>query len=139
MSLTRSLPARSGSTDPICEYCGTNPLPPTPRGGARMAREQDLLNAFIEFADTFVDDYDIVEFLHRLAERCVGLVNASEAGIMLADRAGELHYVASSSERMRLIELFELQHDEGPCLDAYREGIAVHSTLDESAHTRWAR
>jgi len=104
-----------------------------------MAREQDLLNAFIEFADTFVDDYDIVEFLHRLAERCVGLVNASEAGIMLADRAGELHYVASSSERMRLIELFELQHDEGPCLDAYREGVSVHSELAADADARWPR
>ena len=48
---------------------------------------------------------------------------------MLADRDGTLHYVASSSERMRLIELFELQHDEGPCLDAFRDGVAVHSSL----------
>ncbi|MDQ1459589.1 MAG: hypothetical protein QOI08_1073 [Actinomycetota bacterium] len=104
-----------------------------------MAREQDLLTAFIEFADTFVDEYDIVEFLHRLAERCVELVDASEAGIMLADQAGELHYVASSSERMRLIELFELQHDEGPCLDAYRAGVSVHSGLAGEADARWPR
>jgi GAF domain-containing protein len=104
-----------------------------------MAREQDLLTAFIEFADTFVDEYDIVEFLHRLAERCVELVDASEAGIMLADRAGELHYVASSSERMRLIELFEIQHDEGPCLDAYRAGVSVHSRLSDKADGRWPR
>jgi GAF domain-containing protein len=104
-----------------------------------MAREQDLLTAFIEFADTFVDEYDTVEFLHRLAERCVELVDASEAGIMLADSAGELHYVASSSERMRLIELFELQHDEGPCLDAYRAGVSVHSGLAAEADIRWPR
>jgi transcriptional regulator with GAF, ATPase, and Fis domain len=104
-----------------------------------MAREQDLLTAFIEFADTFVDEYDIVEFLHRLAERCVELVDASEAGIMLADQAGELHYVASSSERMRLIELFEIQHDEGPCLDAYRAGVSVHSLLSADADESWPR
>jgi GAF domain-containing protein len=104
-----------------------------------MAREQELLAAFIEFADTFVDDYDVVEFLHRLATRCVELVDASEAGIMLADRDGALHYVASSSERMRLIELFELQHDQGPCLDAYRDGVAVHSSLTEDAQARWPR
>lgn len=104
-----------------------------------MAREQQLLAAFIEFADTFVDDYDVVEFLHRLAARCVELVDASEAGIMLADRDGTLHYVASSSERMRLIELFELQHDQGPCLDAYRDGVAVHCVLTEDAHQRWPR
>jgi GAF domain-containing protein len=104
-----------------------------------MAREQDLLAAFVEFADTFVDDYDVVEFLHRLAERCVGLVDASEAGIMLADRDGTLHYIASSSERMHLIELFELQHDEGPCLDAYRTGVAVHVGMADDANTRWPR
>jgi transcriptional regulator with GAF, ATPase, and Fis domain len=104
-----------------------------------MAREQDLLRAFIEFADTIVAEYDVVEFLHRLAGRCVELVDAAEAGIMLADHDGTLQYIASSSERMRLIELFELQHDEGPCLDAFREGTAVHSTLDDDAHARWER
>ena len=104
-----------------------------------MPREQQLLKAFIEFADTIVDQYDVVEFLHRLAMRCVELVDASEAGIMLADRDGTLHYVASSSERMRLIELFELQHDEGPCLDAYRDGVAVHTSLNDDASTRWPR
>jgi GAF domain-containing protein len=104
-----------------------------------MAREQELLAAFIEFADTIVDEYDVVEFLHRLAARCVELVDASEAGIMLADRDGTLHYVASSSERMRLIELFELQHDEGPCLDAFRDGAAVHIALSAEAVTLWPR
>ena len=104
-----------------------------------MTREQDLLAAFIEFADTFVDQYDVVEFLHRLATRCVELIGASEAGIMLADRDGTLHYIASSSERMHLIELFELQHDEGPCLDAYRTGLAVHTGMADDANTRWPR
>ncbi len=104
-----------------------------------MTREQDVLAAFIEFADTFVDDYDVVEFLHRLAERCVQLIDASEAGIMLADPDGTLHYIASSSERMRLIELFELQHDEGPCMDAYGTGLAVQSDTTDDASTRWPR
>jgi GAF domain-containing protein len=104
-----------------------------------MHREQDLLAAFIQFADTFVDDYDVVEFLHRLATRCVEFVGASEAGVMLADRNGTLCYVASSSERMRLIELFELQHDQGPCLDAYRSGVAVFSGVTDDATTKWPR
>jgi GAF domain-containing protein len=104
-----------------------------------MAREQDLLSALVEFADTFIDDYDVVEFLHRLAVRCVALVDASEAGIMLADGDGVLRYVASSSERMRLIELFELQHEEGPCLDAFRSGVAVTSAMSDDADARWPR
>src|SRR3954453_8105732 len=104
-----------------------------------MAREQELLAAFIEFADTVVDEYDVVEFLHRLAARCVDLIDASEAGVMLADRDGALHYIASSSERMRLIELFELQHEQGPCLDAFRESIGVHTSLSGDAQERWPR
>jgi len=104
-----------------------------------MSREQDLLAAFIEFADTFVADYDVVEFLHRLATRCIDLIDASEAGIMLADRDGTLRYVASSSELMRVIELVELQHEEGPCLDAFRTGLPVHSDTIDDAITRWPR
>jgi GAF domain-containing protein len=103
-----------------------------------VSREQDLLAAFVEFADTFVADYDVVEFLHRLAERCVELVDASEAGIMLVGSDGMLAYVASSSERMRLIELFELQHDEGPCLDAFHTGVAVQSGINDG-NTQWPR
>ena len=104
-----------------------------------MTREQDLVSAFLELADTLVDDYDVVEFLHRLAMRCVELVDATEAGIMLAGSDGTLRYVASSSERMRLIELFELQHDEGPCIEAFRGGVAVHAVLNEEADSRWPR
>jgi len=104
-----------------------------------MTREQDLLAAFIEFADTFVDQYDVVDFLDRLATRCVEIIGASEAGIMLADPHGTLRYIASSSERMHLIELFELQHDEGPCLDAYRTGTPIHAAMADDANARWPR
>lgn len=104
-----------------------------------MPRETDLLDAFIEFADTFIDEYDVLEFLNRLAERTVELLDATEAGIMLADRDGSLKYVASSTERVRLIEVFELQHDEGPCVDAYVAGLAVHSELDDTALLRWPK
>jgi GAF domain-containing protein len=104
-----------------------------------MSREHDVFGAFVEFADTFVDDYDVVEFLHRLAARCVEVIDVTEAGIMLADRDGLLRYVASSSERMRLIELFELQHDEGPCVDAYRTAVAVHAGVTDDANARWPR
>ena len=101
-----------------------------------MPRERELLAAFIEFADTFVDQYDIVDFMHRLTTRCVDILDTSEAGIMLADSDGRLRYAASSSEEMRLIEIFELQQNQGPCLDAYRAGVAVHSALDD-AEDRW--
>ena len=59
----------------------------------------------------------MIEFLGLLSERCVSLVDADEAGIMVSDGLGSLQVVASSSERSRLLELLELQNRDGPCLD----------------------
>jgi GAF domain-containing protein len=102
-----------------------------------MSREADVVRSFVEMADTLVDDYDVVDLLTRLADRCVSLLGVSAAGVMLASPAGRLGLAASSSEAMRLLELFELQAQEGPCLDAFRTGERVdHETLDAGSG-RW--
>lgn len=97
----------------------------------------ELLDTLVSLVDTMVDDYDIIEFLHGLAERCVALLRVSEAGIMLVAPDGRLQYAASSAEQMRLMELFEIQIDEGPCLDAYRSGLPVMSVSPDDADRRW--
>ena len=96
-----------------------------------------MVRSFVEMADTLVDDYDVVDLLTGLADRCVSLLGVSAAGVMLASPAGRLGLAASSSEAMRLLELFELQAQEGPCLDAFRTGERVdHETLDAGSG-RW--
>ncbi len=102
-----------------------------------MPNEREIMRALVEVADTFVADYDVVDFLHGLAERCVTLLDVDEAGVMLRDTSKTLRYVASSSEEMRLVELLELQHEEGPCLDAYRAGRLTMSTGLEEAEQKW--
>src|SRR5438105_14574327 len=103
-----------------------------------MTREADVVRSLVEMADTLVDDYDIVDMLTGLADRCVHLLGVSAAGVMLASPAGSLGLVASSSEAMRVLELFELQAEEGPCLDAFRTGEDVeHEPLDSAG--RWPR
>ena len=87
-----------------------------------MTRESEVVRVLVEMADTLVDDYDVVELLTGLAGRSVSMLGASAAGVMLASPSGSLGLVASSSEAMRLLELFELQAREGPCLDAFRTG-----------------
>src|SRR5690242_13578890 len=88
-------------------------------------------------ADTLVDDFVIIDLLTGLADRCVQLLEVSAAGVMLASPEGSLALVASSSEAMRLLELFELQAQEGPCLDAFRTGERVeHQNLDAGSG-RW--
>jgi len=89
------------------------------------SREQLIATTFVDLADTLVDDFDVIDFLHTLATRSVELLDASAAGIMLADQRGGLQVMASSTEEARLLELYELQNNEGPCLDCYRTGQPV--------------
>jgi GAF domain-containing protein len=102
-----------------------------------MTREADVVRSLVEMADTLVDDYDVVDLLTGLTNRCVTLLDVSAAGVMLVSPKGSLGLVASSSEAMRLLELFELQAEEGPCLDAFRTGERVeHENLDAGSG-RW--
>lgn len=87
-----------------------------------MVDQQRLGKVFVELADTLVTDFDVVEFMTMLAHRVVELLDAREAGVVLADERGLLRSVASSHESAHLLDLFELQNQEGPCLDCYRTG-----------------
>jgi GAF domain-containing protein len=100
--------------------------------------EVQLADVVVEIADTLVDDFDVIDFLHVLTERCVSLLGVSAAGVLLTDGQDTLQMVAASSERTRLLELFQLQADEGPCVDCFRAGAPV-SVADLSTAGRWPR
>jgi len=102
-----------------------------------MFEAVDAMRSVAEMADTLVDDYDVVDLLTGLADRCVSVLGVSAAGVMLASPAGRLGLIASSSEVMRLLELFELQAQEGPCLDAFRTGERVEREDLEAESGRW--
>ncbi len=104
-----------------------------------MARERDLADAFVDLADTLASDYDVTDLLYRLVEHSVTLLDAAEAGLLLTDQRGSLHVMASSDERTRLLELFQLQADEGPCLECYRTGEPVAVPDLREAIERWPR
>ena len=83
-----------------------------------------LAGVFVEIADTLVADFDVVDFLHLVTTRAAELVPESAVGLMLADQQGHLRFMGASSEATRLLELFQVQNDEGPCLDCFRSGAA---------------
>ncbi len=87
--------------------------------------DRQVREAFIELTDTLVRDFDIIDFLGRLAVRCTELLGVAACGVLLADHHGTLNLVAASTEQARLLELSQLQNAEGPCLDAYRAGEPV--------------
>jgi hypothetical protein len=69
----------------------------------------------------------------------VQLLDVSAAGLLLADPRGELRVVAASSEAARLLELFQLQNDQGPCLDCFRSGQPVTAADLNAEAQRWPR
>ncbi|XUL90048.1 GAF domain-containing protein [Streptomyces galilaeus] len=100
---------------------------------------QLLAKTFVELADNLVADFDLIVFLRLLTDRCVSMLDASAAGVLLADRDGRLRVMAASDEQVRLLELFQLQNDEGPCLDCFRTGapVIIHDLTREI--DRWPR
>ncbi len=98
-----------------------------------------LSETFVELTDTMVAGFDVIDFLHVLTDRSVQLLEVSAAGLLLADPRGELRLVAASSEAARLLELFQLQSDQGPCLDCFRAGRPVAAADLAAAAPRWPR
>lgn len=105
--------------------------------GLVASHEQQLVATFVELADTLIEDFDVVEFLAALTERVVELGIAAQAGILLADEAGALQFMAASDERAQLLELFQVQKSEGPCQDCFRTGTRVAVTQLEDQRERW--
>jgi transcriptional regulator with GAF, ATPase, and Fis domain len=101
--------------------------------------DQLLAKTFVELADNLVADFDLIDFLRLLTDRCVAVLGVSAAGVLLADRNGELRVMAASSEEARLLELFQLQNDEGPCLECFHTGTAVTVRDLSTQAGRWPR
>lgn len=100
-----------------------------------MTRERRVVEVFVELADTLVEDFDVVDFMHRLALRCVELLDCAEVGLLLADRSGSLQVIASSSERLDALEV--LGCDDGPCIECYSRANAIASEDLLADYGRW--
>jgi GAF domain-containing protein len=96
-----------------------------------------LAATFVDVADTLVDQFDLVEFLQMLADRTATLVGAASVGLLLADERGNLEFMAASDENTKLLELFQVQTREGPCLDAFRTAQPVVNVDLAGATERW--
>jgi GAF domain-containing protein len=98
---------------------------------------QRLARVFVEISDTLVDEFDLLDFLHMLTLRTAEVAAASVVGLVLSDPKGDLRFMAASREDAKLLELFQLQNNEGPCLDAFRSGRLVANTDLREDSARW--
>jgi hypothetical protein len=102
-------------------------------------RETRVLDAVVSIVDTLLVDFDVVELLTELTERCTQLLDVESAGFLLADPFDQLRLLAATSEQTRELELFQLQADEGPCVDCYVTGQPVSVADIQAATQRWPR
>ncbi len=100
-------------------------------------REAEIIRTFATLADSLVGGFDAVDLLQTLVERSAALLDATDAGILLADGTGRLEVVASTDERAQLVELMQLGHDGGPCVECFTSGVAVSIPNIGALHDRW--
>ncbi|MCW2942040.1 MAG: hypothetical protein JWN00_5025 [Actinomycetia bacterium] len=99
--------------------------------------QQQLAKVFVELADTLVADFDVIDFLHLLTERCAGLLGVDAVGILLTDQRDHLQLVAASTQKAKDLELFQLQSEQGPCLDCFATGQPVLCADLSAEPQRW--
>src|SRR5580698_7458584 len=104
-----------------------------------MTRESLLISTLVELADNLVDNFDVIDVLTILSNRCVEAIDVDAAGVLLTSPEGVLQFVASSSESIRTLELFQIQSDEGPCVDCCRSGSAIVNHALEDSSLQWPR
>jgi transcriptional regulator with GAF, ATPase, and Fis domain len=120
--------------------CGTGEAGTEPCAESGSAqREHKIARAFVQLADTLVDEFDLTDFLHLLVDHCVDLLDVAAAGVLLTDQRGGVRMAAASSERAELLEVFAAETDGGPCVECVHTGQPISST-DLAADTeRWPR
>ena len=96
-----------------------------------------LAGAFADAAARLVGGTDVVGSLVALLDDCVALIDGDSAGLLIDVPGDGLALLASTSHSAAVLELYELQHSQGPCLQAIRDNGTVTVTVP-SLSGRWA-
>ncbi|GEP35300.1 transcriptional regulator [Nocardioides szechwanensis] len=104
-----------------------------------MISAPDLSEFFVRVADTLVDDFDVVDFLDNLTTQAAAVSGAAAVGLVLSDHRGRVRFMAASNESGKMLELLQIQNEEGPCLDCLTTGIPVVNADLAHAADRWPR
>ncbi|WP_328997860.1 GAF and ANTAR domain-containing protein [Kribbella sp. NBC_00709] len=95
--------------------------------------------AFIDAAAAIVQQDDVADILVRLLGDCAGLTNAGAIGLLVKDGHGRLEVLSATSHQAVELELYELQHDTGPCVDAARDGVSQSVRSPDEVIARWGK
>jgi transcriptional regulator with GAF, ATPase, and Fis domain len=97
-----------------------------------------LARTFVDLTQSLSSGQDSYEVLSMLSNRCVELLPVAASGILVLDQLGVLQVVAASSPSAHLLDLFQIQNEQGPCFECYHTGEAI-TDLDGEDAIRWPR
>jgi GAF domain-containing protein len=99
---------------------------------------QEVRQALHELGDLRYAAGNLDEALRRIVHATHDLFNVDGAGLMLIDPDQLLRSCADSDERVGHLEELQIEHGEGPCVDAFDDKELVHAA-DLAAETRWPK
>ncbi|WP_227999680.1 GAF and ANTAR domain-containing protein [Mycolicibacterium sp. P1-5] len=102
-----------------------------------LPRETRVMEAVAALVDSILVEFDVVDLLTELTERSAELLDVAAAAFLLADPLHKLRLVAATSDQARELELFQVQADEGPCVDCYASGQPVSIADLRTESERW--
>jgi hypothetical protein len=109
----------------------TKVIPELPESGS-------LARTFVDLAQSLSSGQDSFEVLSMLSQRTVEVLPVASSGILITDQAGVLQVIAASSPSAHLLDLFQIQNEEGPCFECCKTGLAVSDVL-LSENGAWPR
>lgn len=103
-----------------------------------VAGDVQVARMFIDLTSVIASGAETIEIFAELAQKCVVLLPVSAAGILLRDVSGDLQVIGASSPTAHLLDLFQVQNEEGPCLECLETGEQVFD-IDLGSTGRWPR
>jgi GAF domain-containing protein len=97
---------------------------------------REVRQALHELGDLRYAAGNLDEALRRIVEATHKLFAVDGAGLMLIDPDQLLRNVADSDGRVDHLEELQIEHGEGPCIDAFDDKELVHAA-DLAAEDRW--
>ncbi|MGW7079143.1 ANTAR domain-containing protein [Streptomyces sp. NPDC054866] len=102
-----------------------------------MSREQHIARTFVELADTLVEDFDVIDFLHQMTVRCQEILDVTDAAVFLAHPSLRLHSPAPCDPSPALQRILEAACAQGPAVDAHATAQPVTASSAADAAARW--
>jgi GAF domain-containing protein len=96
------------------------------------------LRTLSEFSARLLSPYDVDTVLRELMETLCDVLALDGSGVALSEN-GRLEFTTAMPERLAELEMAQIEHQSGPCVDAYLSGRVVAVEDLETQRDRWPK